>query len=600
MSDIQTVFLIVVVTIGLFIWNRLPLIVVAMGSAVSLYLTGLLTLGETFSGLGDPVIVFIAAMFVVTAGLEATGVTAWAGRLFEDAVSGSRMRLQVLSMLGVAALCPFINATGAVAALMPVLMLLAVRLKERPARLLMPFAFASGAGSHLALTGAPKNVLISDAAFDAGAGGIGFFEFAWVGLPLLAGTIAIVLLLGDRLLPKRNSASLPPDLSRHAQTLVAQYRLASDVFRLQLLPGSPLIGRSALDAGLGDWPGLRLVTVVGPDGAPRISGPLAEGDVLLVRGAAEPAGAYAEGRGLRVEEVSGDVAARKFVNRLAGVVEVVIPPRSPFIGRSVYPGMPAASGDLVIVAMQRNGEDVVGATEVLPGDHLLLQGSWAALDRHRNVQGVLMVDRPDDVRKQVIAFGLGAPTMLVIVAAMVIAIATGLLPPSVAAVLAAGVTLLMGFVTVDEAYRAINWTTVILMAGMFPLSAAMYQSGAAQLIADSLVAATGAGSPRLLLLGVFGLGVGLGIVISNTATTLILIPIAILAAEAFGISPLPVLMTLSVATSASFLTPVSTPVNTMVMGPAGYTFGDYWRLGLPLTLFYLVVALWLVPLIWPF
>jgi di/tricarboxylate transporter len=174
------------------------------------------------------------------------------------------------------------------------------------------------------------------------------------------------------------------------------------------------------------------------------------------------------------------------------------------------------------------------------------------------------------------------------------------LAPAVATVLAAGAILVLGLVGVDDAFRAINWTTVILIAAMFPLSTALVETGAAQLVADTVVATIGAGSPRLLLALIFVLGVVMGIVVSNTATTMILLPITVMAASAFGISPFPALMALSVATSASFLTPVSTTSNTMVMGPAGYRFSDYWPLGLPLTAFYFVVAVWLVPLIWPF
>jgi di/tricarboxylate transporter len=167
-------------------------------------------------------------------------------------------------------------------------------------------------------------------------------------------------------------------------------------------------------------------------------------------------------------------------------------------------------------------------------------------------------------------------------------------------VLAAGAILVLGKLTVDEAFRSVNWTTVILIAAMFPLSTALVQTGAAQLIADTVVDAVGAGSPRLLLSLIFLLAAGMGAVLSNTATTMILLPITVSAAASFGVSPVPVLMALSVATSASFLTPVSTTSNTMVMGPAGYRFGDYWPLGLPLTAFYFVVAVGLVPMIWPF
>jgi di/tricarboxylate transporter len=199
-----------------------------------------------------------------------------------------------------------------------------------------------------------------------------------------------------------------------------------------------------------------------------------------------------------------------------------------------------------------------------------------------------------------VPLGDGAHVVLAIVAAMVVAIASGLVAPSIAAVLAAGAMLVLGLVKVDDAFRSVNWTTVILIAAMFPLSTALVETGAAQLIADTVVGLVGAGSPRRLLSLIFVLAVVMGIVVSNTATTMILLPITVMSAAAFGVSAMPALMALSVATSASFLTPVSTTSNTMVMGPAGYRFADYWRLGLPLTIFYFVVAVGLVPLIWPF
>jgi di/tricarboxylate transporter len=597
MSDIAVLFVIVLVTIAAFVWNRLPLVVVAMGSALALYATGLLTLPEVFRGFGDPVVVFVAALFIVTAGLEATGVTAWIGQQFERVVAGDPGRLLVVGVVAVALLCPLINASGAVGALMPVVMLMVVRLGEQPSRFLMPMAFASGAGAHLALTGAPKNVLIADAAGEYAGRALNFFEFALVGIPLLIGTVAIVLLMGG-LVPRRTAPSLPRDLSRHAKTLVQQYRLARDVFVLALHRGSPLagtqVGALPLDADLS------LVMVSDPAGAPRLDGPLAPGDRVVVRGTPEAAGRFAETHRLEVREISGEEAAGKLINRMAGVAEAVIPQRSHLVGVRVFPGMVTSAGDLVILAIQRRGEDLVGEVTLEAGDHLLIQGTWSALRKHEARDGVLLVDRPDAVRRQLVPLGRGAKSVLSIVAAMVAAIASGAVAPAVATVLAAGAIMVLGLVGVEDAFRAINWTTVILIAAMFPLSTALVETGAAQLVADTVVATIGAGSPRLLLALIFALGVVMGIVVSNTATTMILLPITVLAAAAFGVSPLPALMALSVATSASFLTPVSTTSNTMVMGPAGYRFSDYWPLGLPLTAFYFVVAVWLVPLIWPF
>lgn len=321
---------------------------------------------------------------------------------------------------------------------------------------------------------------------------------------------------------------------------------------------------------------------------------------MIVRGGLKDAESFADLHGLKIVAISGEEAAGKLINRVAGAVEVVIPLRSPLAGVHIFPGMAISPGDLVVMAVQRHGENLVGEVNLQAGDHVLIQGTWAALQRYGAQAGVLIVDPPDTVRRQLVPLGIGANAMLMIVALMVIAIASGLMAPSVATVLAAGAILVLGLLSVDDAFRAINWTTVILIAAMFPLSTALVETGAAKLVADNVVAVVGASSPRLLLAMISVLAVIMGIVVSNTATTMILLPITVMSATAFGVSPLPALMALSVATSASFLTPVSTTSNTMVMGPAGYRFGDYWRLGLPLTLWYLVIAVWVVPIIWPF
>ena len=195
--------------------------------------------------------------------------------------------------------------------------------------------------------------------------------------------------------------------------------------------------------------------------------------------------------------------------------------------------------------------------------------------------------------------GPGAKQAIVVLLAMVALLMTGLVPPAVAGLLAAGALILLGVLTVEQSYRAINWTTIILIGAMMPLSTAMYQSGAAAMLGERLVDLVGDAGPYALLAGLFLLTGILGQLISNTATALIIIPIAVAAAAQLGVSPLPVLMSVCVAAAASFLTPVATPVNLMVMGPGGYRFGDYWKLGLPLMIWFFVVAVFLVPLIWP-
>jgi di/tricarboxylate transporter len=362
-------------------------------------------------------------------------------------------------------------------------------------------------------------VIISEAADDAGVGRIGFFDFAILGVPLLAGTIAIVILFGERLLPHRAPRSMPADFSSHARTLLHQYGLDEE-------------------------------------------------DAVLTRS--------------------------------RGAAEVVVPPRSGLIGDTAYPGMVTESGDLVVLAVQRKGQELVRETTLTVGDTLLLQGSWGALDTHLEDPDVRVIDRPELIRRQAVPLGPGTRRALAALTAMVMLLATGAVPPAAAGLLAAGAVVVSGVLSIEQAYRGINWTTVILVAGMIPLSTAMAESGAAARLAEGLVDVVGEAGPRALLLGLVVLVLVFGQLISNTATALIVIPIAISAAGELGVSPKPMLVAVAVAASAAFLTPVATPANLMVMEPGGYRFTDYWKLGLPLLAMFGVVAVMLVPVFWSF
>ena len=520
MSDETITFLIVGITVAVFVWDRLPVGVVAFGVALSLWATDVLTLDQSLAGFGDPTVIFIASLFIVSEALDSPGITAWAGQQLIAGAGASQTKLMVLMLGTVAGLTALISVNGSVAALLPVIAVTAVRMRLSPSQLLMPLAFGAHAGSLLALTGSPVNVIVSEYADEAGVGRFGFFSFALVGLPLLVGTTAIIVLVGDRLLPSRTARAMGRDLGGLAHTLVDEYALTHD--------------------------------------------------------------------------------PQELVSRGSGVAEVVIPPRSGLVGSTMFPGMTTESGDLVVLAIQRRGEDLPGETEVAVGDVLVLQGAWHHLEYHLDDPDVLVVDDPALVRRQAVPLGPGAPQVLVIVAGMVILLVAGLVPPAVAGLLAAGGIVLSRVLTVEQAYRGIAWTTVILVAGMIPLSTAMVSTGAASTLAEGLVDIVGDSGPHALLLGLVILTFALGQLISNMATALIVIPIAASAAAELDVSPKPLLMGVCVASAAAFLTPVATPANLMVMGPGGYRFGDYWKLGLPLLGLYGVVAILLVPVFWSF
>jgi di/tricarboxylate transporter len=334
---------------------------------------------------------------------------------------------------------------------------------------------------------------------------------------------------------------------------------------------------------------------------------IAEGDYLLLRGDAEAAANFAAKQHLAFREDGAGGNEETLFNRRSGLAEVVIPPRSGLIGQTVFPGMVTESGDLIILAIQRGASEASGKDEgkaagvvLQAGDTMLLQGTWKALDTHLDDPDVLVVSSPELVRRQAVPMGPGAKQAIVILLAMVLMLATGIVPSAVAGLLAAGAIILCGIMTVEQSYRSISWTTVILVGAMMPLSTAMIETGAAKMLADRLVALVGDAGPTALLAGLFVLTAVLGQLISNTATALIIIPIGVAAATAMGISPRPVLMSTAVAAAGAFLTPIATPTNLMVMGPGGYVFSDYWKLGLPLLIWFFVVAVFVVPLIWRF
>jgi di/tricarboxylate transporter len=596
MDDATTALLVLGAVVALFVWNRLSVGVVAILGTLTLWATGLVTTNEAVAGFGDPVVIFIATLFVVSEGIDSTGVTTWAGQRLLERAGTDQLRVLVAVCLLSALLTSLITLNGAVAALLPLVVLLAQRTDQSPSQMLMPVAFAGSAGGLLMLMSSPVNVIVSDAASEAGAGPFPFFSFALVGLPLLLGTVVLSVLLAPRVLPRRVPEHAPPDLASHAETLEAQYQLTSGFYRLRVRSRSPLIGKALADLELEEY-AVRVVALessAGERGGERVD----DDDVLVVTGEPQDVTRFALAHGLAVSMV-GSRDARDLLTREAGVAEVVVPPRSRLVGEVVYRGM-KRQHELVILAVQRLGKDLGdGPTELAAGDALLVHGRWSALDQLNRDRDVLLVDSPGLVRRQAVPWGPRATRAVVVLAALVGMLASGQVPPAVAGLAAAVLMVLARVVTVPQAYRAVSWQTVVLVGALIPLSTAIESSGAADRIATLLIETVGEGRPYLLLLALFALTGVLGQVVSNTATVLVIVPIAIAAAEATGTAPKPVLMVVAVAGCAALLTPIATPGNMMIMSPGGYRFGDYWKLGLPIMVWWFVVALVVVPLVWP-
>lgn len=601
MTDAGLSLLVLGVAVALFIWNRLPVGSVAILVSLALLATGLLDAETVLAGFGDPVVIFIATLFVVSEGLDATGVTAWLGNVISRRAGSGAVALLVTVMALSALLSALITPNGAVAALLPVVVAVSRRAGAAPSRMLIPLAFSASAGALLILSGSPVNVIVSDAARDATGVGFGFFEFTLVGVPLVLGTTVVAVLFGHRLLPKRSSATLPQDYSAHADTLAQHYALERGFYRLAVSGGSSLCGTPWETADLRQYPGVELIGLQRADGLPpEADHQICAGDVLVVTGPGEEVTSLAVDAGLSVVKTPLTKQTQAaMLGREVGVAEVVIPPRSRLVGETMFPGMARREG-LVVLAIRRLGKDRgAGKTELAEGDSLLLHGTWPSIESLSDNKDVLVVDAPDAVRRQAAPLGPPAYRAIGVLLVMVGLLASGVVPPAVGGLIGAVLMILLKVIAPQQAYRAVSWQTVVLIGGLIPLSVAIRTSGAADLIAEQLVALVGEQGPRVLMIALFLVTAMLGQVVSNTATVLIIAPIAVSIAAETGVSVHPVLMLVAIAGASSFLTPIATPANMMVMSSGGYRFGDYWKLGLATMLVWMVVAVTLVPVIWP-
>lgn len=603
MSDIAITLSIIGLALVLFAWNPVPAAVVATGTSIALYLTGVLTMPEALTGFGDPVVVLIAALLAIAVAVEMTGVGTWAGQLLLRRSAGNETVLLVALMLVAAIFSGLIGMNGAVAAMLPVTVIIAVRTQTPPSLLMIPLALACLKGAKLTLLGSPVNVIAAIQAEEHGAGHFGFFSWALLGIPQLIGSIVIVLVLGKRLLPVRTSDTIPADFSGHAHTLVEHYNLEHGLHQLRVPGESALVGTSRRTLDLRQYAGVRAVAFLDhEDNEPLERDQIEAGDLILVRGDEHEVERLAADLRLEAREHGERAAlAQVLLGRDSGLAEVVVPQRSPMIGTRVFPGMTSEDHEVVVLAVQRGGAELVRPRLTLrPGDHLLLQGSWPALERYLSHARLLVIDSPDVVRPQAVPLGRGAGRVFAIMALLVVLLVFNITPAAIACLICACLTVVLGVVRLPQIYRGIDWNTCILIGAMIAPARAMEKSGAAQMIGDHIVSWLGDLGPTAVLTGLFLAATIITQFISNTSTALVMIPIGLAAAGDMNVSALPMVMSVAMGASASFLTPFANGVSLMVYGPGGYKFGDYWKIGIPVLLWTLIVTVVITPLVWRF
>lgn len=573
---------------ALFVTAKFTVDVVALLVLAALLVTGLVAPAEAIAGFGNPATVAVAAMFVLSAGLNKTGALAVLGQAL---VRHGRTEtlLLLLVMVGAAAVSPFINNTAAVAVFLPLVMTAAAARNVSSSRLLIPLSFASQFGGVCTLIGSSTNLLVNSIAQRAGLGGFGMFEFTKLGLLMVAAGLLYFLLVGRWLLPQRRSAQL-----------TETYDLGEYIAEMRVLGTSPLVGQTVKEARLGELHDINVLEILRDKGKlwSPVDEPLREGDVLLVRGAVQELFKLKNSLGLELEpKVKLQDAQLQDADLV--LVEAMLPPQARAVGRTLKDLDFHWRFKAIVLALHRRGQTLrrkLAGVRLRAGDALLLLGPKEAIARLRDDDNFVVLGPRSDV----VLDRRRAPLALGIVGLVVALAALGVLPIVATALLGCVAMVLTRCLRAEDAYQAIDWKVIVLLAGMLPLGRALEQTGAAQLLVDQALRHFGQAGPVAMLAAMFLLTAVLTEFMSNNAAAVLLAPVAISTAAGLGVDPRPFLVAVTFAASTSFATPVGYQTNTMVYNAGGYRFSDFLKVGVPLNLIFCALATCFIPKFWPF
>ena len=604
--DLGIVLALLLASVLLFILNKPRMDVVALLVILALPLSGILTLEETLSGFSDPSVLLIAALFVIGQGLVSTGIAYQLGDWIIQRSGNSETRLLILLMLTVAGLGAVMSSTGVVAIFIPIVLSIANRLGSSPARLLMPMSVAGLTSGMLTLVATAPNMVVHSELVRSGNAGFGFFSITPIGLAVLA--LGIGYMLMTRRWLERKPAGNPARPRQTLASLAARYRLTDRERRLRVLPDSPLANQPLNALALRSEYGINVIALERPQRLRTLllvatgNNMVQAGDILLVD-LASPAialvGVYQQ-LGLQAEPLS-DSYYNRHAHQL-GLAEVALPPESALLGKTVQGLGFRSEYQLNVVGLRRQGQALDGLLideRLKSSDTLLVAGTWKAINRlHGLSRDVLLLSVPAEV-DEVAPTKRKAPYALLSLAVMIALMVSGVVPNLLAALIGC---LLMGAfrcIDMDSAWRSIHWPSLLLIVGMLPFALALQKTGGIDLAVNGLLQLLGDAGPRALIAALFALTAVIGLFISNTATAVLMAPVAIATAQALGVSPMPFAITVAVAASAAFMTPVSSPVNTLVLAPGGYRFIDFVRIGVPLTPLVMLASTLLIPLLFP-
>lgn len=597
------------IAVVLFATGKVRMDAIALMVIVAFVLSGTLTLNEAFSGFSDPNVILIAALFIIGDGLVRTGVATKMGAWLVSVAGNSETKMLIYLMLTVAGLGAFMSSTGVVAIFIPVVLSVSARMNTSPSRLMMPLSFAGLISGMMTLVATPPNLVVNSELLREGLHGFSFFSVTPIGLVVLI--LGIVYMLAVRFMLKTDNGDSARDGRKRStfRDLIREYHLTGRARRLAIRPGSPMIGQRLDDLklrerycanviGVERWRRFRRV-IVNVNGVSEFRAR----DVLLIDMSASDVDLrqFCGEQMLEPMVLRGEYFADQALD--VGMAEVALIPDSEMMGKTVREIAFRTRFGLNIVGMKRDGKAMDGSVVDEPlqlGDILLVVGNWRqiALLAKRG-RDFVVLNMPVEVDDASPAHSQ-APHAIFCLVLMVALMLTDEIPNPIAAIIAC---LLMGkfrCIDAESAYKAIHWPSIILIVGMMPFALALQKTGGVDLVVKGLMDVAGGEGPYLMLGCLFVMCAAIGLFISNTATAVLMAPIALAAAKSMGVSPYPFAMVVAMAASAAFMTPVSSPVNTLVLGPGKYSFSDFVKIGVPFTILVMVVCVLLIPVLFPF
>ncbi|MDR0348935.1 MAG: SLC13 family permease [Tannerella sp.] len=615
-------FVILLITAILFVHGKIRSDIIALCSMLALMVLDIITPEQALSGFSNSVVIMMAGLFIVGGAIFKTGLAKIIGSKITRLAGNNETKLFILIMLATAFIGAFVSNTGTVALMLPIVVSTAVAANVNPSRYLMPLAFASSMGGMMTLIGTPPNLVIVEELTKHGYNDTGFFSFTPVGLICIAVGIIILLPLSKIVLSKRGEIKKKSKNPQSSKELAKKYQLFDNLYRLHVSDDSLIANQKVRDLNTTQKYNLNILEVRRPSSSrtsrfmktvdQKMAGPNMEiktDDILYVFGAFEDVEEFANENKLEITEAEvaeygGESASEKLSVRKIGIAEILLRSESQLINKTVKESNFRKNYSVNILGIQRKGKYILNNIKDMKfhdGDVLLVQGTW----EHINLLGQeteewVIVGQPMAEASKV-TLDYKAPVAAAIMILMIVALVINIIPPVATVTVAAILMIFTGcFRNVEEAYKTINWESIILIAAMLPMSMALESTGASERISRTLVTKLGEFGPVMLLAGIYLTTSLLTMFINNTATAVLVAPIAFQSAASMDVSPYPFLMAVTVGASMCFASPFSTPPNALVMNPGKYKFMDYIKVGLPLQVIVGVIMVFVLPLIFPF